>query len=254
MERLKGRVAVVTGASSGIGRAVAVRFAAEGARVVAVGRDEAKLASLRDEIGRPDDVLTVSKDLTDPEEIEATIAACIDRFGRIDILLNNVGGGGEIGIRLHEMTLGGWDQLMDLNLRGYFWIMHAAIPHMLKQGGGNIINVSSIGGIRAIPLAVPYLTSKAAVMQLTRSAAMDYCTDNIRVNSICPGRINTPIVDWEKNENMATLIKAVPLDQRLGRPEEVAALAAFLASDEASYCTGGIYAVDGGVLAGDYSG
>jgi NAD(P)-dependent dehydrogenase (short-subunit alcohol dehydrogenase family) len=240
--RLEGKVALVTGASTGIGRAVALRFAREGARVVAVARGEA-LETLRTEaVGAIDPQRC---DVADPTAVAALAAYCRERYGRLDVLCNNAGIGGKTNVRIHELEVEDWDRVLGTNLRGAFLVLKHLIPLMLAAGGGSIVNMASIGSFRATPGSAAYITSKGGLLLLTRTAALEYVNDNIRVNAVCPGVTRTEILDKVPQEFQDMLTSRVPMG-RMGTPDEVAALTLFLASDEASYITGAAYIIDGG--------
>ena len=242
MGRLEGKIALVTGASTGIGRAVALRFAREGARVIAVARGEA-LATLRSEANGAIDPQRC--DVADPAQVAALAAYCRNEYGRLDVLCNNAGVGGRSNVRIHELDLEDWDRVLGTNLRGAFLVLKHLIPLMLAAGGGSIVNMASIGSFRATPGSAAYITSKGGLLLLTRTAALEYVKDNIRVNAVCPGVTRTEILDKVPEEFQQMLTSRVPMG-RMGTPEEVAALTLFLASDEASYITGAAYIIDGG--------
>ena len=246
MGRLQGKVAFVTGASSGIGHAVARRFAAEGAKVFAVAR-RPQIDSIGGEF--PGDVVGFRADMSDPAAVTAAMEACRARFGRLDILCNNAGTGSAPGIRIHEVALEDWDRVMNTNLRGAFLVMRGAIPLMLACGGGSIVTMASIGSFRATPGSSPYISSKGGLLLLTRTAALEYARDNIRVNAVCPGLTHTAILDSLSEQQLAELAAQLPLG-RMNTAEEVASLTLFLASDEASGITGASYVIDGGRGAG----
>jgi meso-butanediol dehydrogenase / (S,S)-butanediol dehydrogenase / diacetyl reductase len=247
MSRLQGRVALVTGASSGIGLAVTRRFAAEGARVFAVARRaEVERLSAKDGSG---EVSGFRADVSRPQDVEAMVQACRERFGRLDILCNNAGTGGPSGVRIHELGLDDWDRVIGTNLRGAFLTLRAAIPLMLASGGGAIVNMASVGSFRASPGSSAYITSKGGLLMLTRTAALEYIGDNIRVNAVCPGMTQTEILSALSPEQIVEMNKRSPLG-RMNTPEEVASLTLFLASDESSGITGAAYIIDGGRCAG----
>jgi NAD(P)-dependent dehydrogenase (short-subunit alcohol dehydrogenase family) len=246
MSRLQGKVALVTGASSGIGLAVTRRFAAEGARVFAVAR-RAEVESLPATAGG--EVTAFRADVSRPEDVEAMAQACRQRFGRLDILCNNAGTGGPSGVRIHELSLEEWDRVLATNLRGAFLTLRATIPLMLAAGGGSIVNMASVGSFRASPGSSAYITSKGGLLMLTRTAALEYVQDNIRVNAVCPGMTETAILGSLSPEQIVEMNKRSPLG-RMNTPEEVAALTLFLASDESSGITGAAYIIDGGRCAG----
>lgn len=246
MLRLQDKVALVTGASSGIGRAVAARFAAEGARVFAVAR-RAQIETLSQEIGG--NAFGWQADISNPDDVTATFEALRKRFGRLDILCNNAGTGSPPGVRLHETPLEDWDRVMNTNLRGAFLVLRAALALMLEGGGGAVVNMASIGSFRASPGSSAYITSKGGMLMLTRTAALEYIKDNIRVNAVCPGMTHTAILDQLSPEQFGQLAERSPLG-RLNTPEEVASLTLFLSSDESSGITGAAYIIDGGRSAG----
>jgi NAD(P)-dependent dehydrogenase (short-subunit alcohol dehydrogenase family) len=247
MSRLPDKIAIVTGASSGIGRAIALRFAAEGACVIAVARRMEALQSLATEA--QGDVVPYACDVSQPEAVAALGEFCRKRYGRLDVLANNAGIGGESKKRLHELSLESFDRVMNVNVRGAFLVLRQAVVLMLESGGGAIVNMASIGSFRASPGSGAYITSKGALLMMTRTAALEYVKDNIRVNAVCPGVVRTSILDDAPPDVIQMLQARVP-QGRMGTPEEVASVALFLASDEASHVTGASYFVDGGRGAG----
>lgn len=241
--RFEGKVAIVTGAAAGIGKACMHRLAGEGANVVGVDRDADKLAKA---IAAASGAMTpMICDVADAAAIAQMVADVIARFGAIHVLVNNAGIGNPSRLKLHEQPVEDWDKVMAVNVRGMFLMQRAVIPHMLRQGGGAIVNMASIGSYRATPMSSPYITSKGAALMMTRAAAVDYATDNIRVNAVCPGTTNTDILAGSSREVIDMLVSRSPQGS-LVEPEEVAALVAFLASDEAPHITGGSYLIDGG--------
>lgn len=241
-QRLKDRVAVVIGATGGIGKAVVERFVAEGAIVVATG------SSGRQDAMTGDRVHGFACDLTDPDAPQRVADYCRSTFGRTDILVNNAGI--SVGSRkLHETSLEDWDRLMAVNLRGVFLGMKAFIPMMLAAKSGAIINMGSTSAYRATPGIGGYGASKAGIIQLTQVAALDYAKDGIRVNAVCPGTVQSPMLDSQSPERLVSLLARIPLG-RFAAVQDVAAMTAFLASDDASYITGQGYLVDGGRFAG----
>ncbi|MET0379151.1 MAG: SDR family NAD(P)-dependent oxidoreductase [Spongiibacteraceae bacterium] len=246
MGKLDGKVAIVTGASTGIGRAITKRFIAEGASVIALARDEKKLAALAAE--NPGKIITQSCDVAVPEQVDAAIALCRQTFGKLDILINNAGISGPAGMLLHEIAIKDWDGVFDVNVRGVYLMLRGAIPMLLERGGA-VVNIASTGGLVATPGNAGYFASKGAVVQVTRAAAMDYVQNNIRVNAICPGVIETPILGGAPSSMIESIVSRIPM-RRMGQPDEIAALTLFLASDEASFITGSIYTADGGQTAG----
>ena len=246
-QRFTGKVVVVTGAASGIGRACLHRFAAEGAVAIGVDIDSGKLEeAVRAGEGTLVPMVCDIADLAATEELTARV---IERFGALHVLVNNAGIGNRPRVRLHEQTPEDWDRVMSVNVRGMFLLQRAVIPRMLCQGGGSIVNMASIGSFRATALSSPYITSKGAVLMMTRAAAIDYAKDNIRINAVCPGTTNTDILAGSSDDVIAALVARAP-QGALVEPEEVASLVAFLASDEAPHITGGSYLIDAGRSAG----
>jgi 2-keto-3-deoxy-L-fuconate dehydrogenase len=251
---LTGKIALVTGAGSGIGAAIAEAFAAAGAEVVATDRDERTAAATRDRItntGRT--AMAAGLDVRD----EAQCARCADtvfqRFGRLDVLVNNAGVG-HVGT-LMQTSGDDLDRLMAVNVRGVFNVTKAFLPAMLARRAGTIINMASIGGVVGIRDRLAYCTSKFAVVGLTKSMALDHALDGIRVNCICPGRVETPwvaerLAEYPDPVQARREMTATQAVGRMGRPDEVAAAAVYLASDESSFVTGTAFMIDGGWSAG----
>ena len=242
MGRVQDKVAVITGGGSGLGRAMARLFAKEGAKVIAAdikGQDEAAA-------GWDGKIVPFTCNVTSPEQIQAMFAECKERFGRLDILCNNAGIG-LAGVRIHEVSLENWDKVIEVNLRGAFMVLKYGLPLMMASGGGSVVNTASTSGFKAAALNGAYTPSKGAMVMLTRMAALEYAPDNIRVNAICPGPIETPIYNQVPPQKKAAIIDQLPL-KRMGTAEEVANLGLFLASDESSFVTGACYVVDGGRL------
>jgi NAD(P)-dependent dehydrogenase (short-subunit alcohol dehydrogenase family) len=252
MGRLKGKVAIVTGAASGIGEATAVLFAEEGASVVAADRDESKgeqiVQRIRDSGGQ---AMFVPTDVSSPEQVQAMIAAAVDSYGGLDVIFNNAGIEGEMNKPTAECTLDNWHRVIEINLTGVFLGMKYAIPEMLKTGGGSIINNASVAGLVGFAGIPAYCASKGGVVQLTKCAAMEYATENIRVNAICPGVIWTPMVERATGGTAEgeAAFKALEPVGRFGTAEEIARMALFLACDESTFCTGAPFIVDGGFVA-----
>ena len=251
--RLERKVAIVTGAACGLGKAVAARFAREGARVIAADTDvqngEAVARQSRSEGG---DALFFRTDISDQDEVRKLVQYALDQHGHIDVLYNNAAIlFHDRDARAHELSLEVWDTTMRVNLRGFFLCSKYVIPPMLEQGGGSIIHVGSpTGFLGCAPDLTAYSTSKGGVLGLTRVMAASYARDHIRVNSIIPGTMDTPMNSTilADDSTRRRLVEAVPMG-RLGTAEDIAGLAVFLASDESAYCTGGIYACDGGLTA-----
>ncbi len=256
-DRLAERVCLITGAGSGIGRASALAFVAEGAKVAVADIDGAAAAEtvrLIEDAGGSTATgrsAAFTVDVTDPIDCERLATAAVDRFGRIDVLFNNAGIAG-VGV-LHETSVELWDRVMAVNVRGVFLVARAVLPHMIAAGRGSIINMSSTIAEIGLANRASYAASKGAVLSLTRQMQADYAAYGIRVNALLPGTIHTPFVDRYLAESyddpVAGLeaIKKRQLTGELGRPEDVAAAALFLASDEARFVLGSGMFVDGGV-------
>jgi meso-butanediol dehydrogenase/(S,S)-butanediol dehydrogenase/diacetyl reductase len=248
MPRLAGKVAFVTGGAQGIGRAIAERFCAEGARVAVLDTDGAAALALQRELGaeRCDSVIA---DVSAEGAVGAAVSRCVARFGRLDILINNAYASARQSVT--DLLTEDWDRTVDVSLSGMFYTCRAAIPHMRRQGGGAIVNISSVQAHFPVAGGPAYAAAKAGVLGLTRQLAVEYGPDKIRANSISPGFIATEAVNLQilSDENEARAVAdSTPLG-RAGHPDEVGAVAAFLASDEAAFVTGIDIIVDGGVTA-----
>jgi NAD(P)-dependent dehydrogenase (short-subunit alcohol dehydrogenase family) len=246
VKRLAGKVAIITGAGSGIGRATAELFAGEGACVVCAdvsGREE----EIAKEIGAA--ALAVHADVSREPDVAALVDATERHFGKLDVLFNNAGFGGPRA-PLHEQTLDTWDSVLDVNLKGVFIGMKFGIPAMLRAGGGSIVNTASAAALTGWKGHAIYGAAKAGVVQLTKAAALDYAKRNIRVNAICPGMTWTGLVPGYEEHPVPPADAPVPPQPmaRWGLPTELAAAALFLASDEASFITGVALPVDGGYI------
>jgi len=248
MGKLTTRVAVVTGAGSGIGRASAALFAREGATVVVadINRDGAD-ATVEQIAKAGGSAIAVAVDVARGDSVAAMIETALARFGRIDVLFNNAGIGGTFA-PFADYTEDMFDRIIAINLKGVFLGMKFGIPALLKHGGGAIINTASVAGLIGARGYAAYSASKGGVIQLTKVAALEYAKQNIRVNCICPGGVDTPILDMVPTTHRATIAKTNPME-RLAQPEEIANMALFLASDDSSFATGGVFVVDGGSLA-----
>jgi NAD(P)-dependent dehydrogenase (short-subunit alcohol dehydrogenase family) len=250
---LDGKVAIVTGAATGIGRASAFAFARAGAQLVLSDVREAELARTVDAIGGGGDVAAVTCDLALPHACHGVVVTAIERFGRLDVLFNNAGVGTMVvGGTVESIDLERWDLAQDVNVRAMYLVSRAAVPAMRAVGGGSIINTSSVAAFRG-SVGRPshaYAASKGAVLALTRAMAASYGRDRIRVNAICPGTIRTRLTaDFiERAERDAAEGRGIPLG-RVGEPEDIARCALFLASDDASWISGTEIVVDGGALA-----
>lgn len=245
-----GKVAMVTGAASGIGRASAQFYTREGANVVVSDVDEAggqETVQLIQDTGG--EAVFVKADVAKAADCEALVGQTVARYGRLDFACNNAGIGGEPNITA-DYSIEGWQQVININLSGVFYCMKYQIPAMLDAGGGVIVNMASILGQVAFATAPAYVAAKHGIVGLTKNAAIEYAGQGIRVNAVGPGFIKTPMLEplEEDPETMQTLVSLHPLG-RLGQPEEVAELVVWLSSDKASFVTGAYYAVDGGYLA-----
>lgn len=246
---LQGKAAIVTGAASGIGRAIALALSREGADLVLADIDtagcERTLALMR--AARADARGEIIRaDAGQYADHEATVNAALDAYGGLDIAVNNAGIGGEAKIT-GEMSPEGWRRVIDVNLNGVFYAMHAQLPALLARGGGSIVNIASILGQVGWRTAAAYVASKHGVVGLTRTAALEYAERGIRVNAVGPGFVETPILG-EDRDALQHLASLHPV-KRLGRPEEIGDLVAWLASARASLVTGAYYPADGGYLA-----
>jgi NAD(P)-dependent dehydrogenase (short-subunit alcohol dehydrogenase family) len=247
--RLANKTAIITGAGSGMGKAMAQRFATEGARVLC-----ADISGAQDEVATlvGGGAIGLHVDVSKETDIQKMIAAAEQEFGRVDILVNNAGFGGGT-MPLHEQTTENWDRVHGTNLRGVFFGMKYGVISMMKTGGGAIVNISSAAGLVGWKKHSIYGAAKAGVNQLTKAAALDYAGHNIRVNAILPGTFWTGLVPASKQfpepPPGAPIVPGIPMN-RWGRPSEIANAALFLASDEASYITGTLLPVDGGYCIG----
>ena len=244
--RLSGKVAIITGGGSGIGKAIAQAFVLEGAKVVIAGRDRRKLERAAAEIGG--ECLAVSADLSSAGDVRMLVSAAIEQFNRINVLVNNA-----------AMLLPGtaesiseedFDQTFNINVRGLWLLSRAVLPHMRAAGGGSIINIGSVLSLVGARNRVAYSASKGAVMAMTKAMALDHAAENIRVNCIAPGIVATEMVEKFNTDAAARRQReALHPMGRFGQPEEVASAAVFLASDESGWTTGSVITVDGGYSA-----
>jgi NAD(P)-dependent dehydrogenase (short-subunit alcohol dehydrogenase family) len=253
--RLTEKVAVITGGGSGIGRAAALRFAAEGARLaildLAVQGAEETVALVESDGGQ---AMAVAADVADATSVTAAFDAVADRFGRVDVLLNNAGVGSRGSVAVADEA--DWDRCFAVNVKGVFLCARAALPHMQPAAGqtGSIVNIASVAGLVAVEHVAAYCASKGAVISLTRSMANDLAGQRVRVNAICPGTVLTPLMEplialrggGDYGRGLAMTVEKYPIG-RLGTVEDIANLALFLASEEASFMTGSILTSDGGM-------
>jgi NAD(P)-dependent dehydrogenase (short-subunit alcohol dehydrogenase family) len=250
--RLAKKVAIVTGGGTGIGEAIARAFAREGATVAITGRRKEELARVVKDIERNGGkALALPGSVTNEADVQEAVATTLKTFGRLDVLVNNAGNLFHAG-PLHETSDQIWDDTLDLFLKGTFRFIRAAIPLMLKQGGGSILNVSTVAGMKAIPFfqAHAYQAAKAGVNMLTKSVAVEYAKQGIRCNCICPaGVLTPPVQEMLKDPKAKALFEDIHPMGRLGEPEEVAEAAIYFVSDESRWTTGSILPVDGGVMA-----
>ena len=250
MPLLTNKVALITGAGTGIGRAIALAFAREGAKLTLVGRRKDVLEAVAQELGGS--ALILNGDVSRQDDIDRVLAAAIARFGSLNVLVNNAG-------VLHigtaeQITEAQWDETFNINVRGLWLLSRSVLPSMRKAGGGSIVNVASVLGINAARNRAAYAASKGAVVLLTKSMAIDYGAENIRVNAICPSFIETDLTAEvlrraaDPEAVRRERIGVHPLG-RLGKPEDIAGLAVYLASDQSAWVTGATLPVDGGYLA-----
>ena len=250
---LDGKSALITGGGGGIGRATALVFAREGARIaVADASTEAAQQTVALVNAAGGQAMSLGGDVTDSAQVQAMIASVVSAFGRIDCAFNNAGIAGfqvgAAGQKTHEWSDEAFDRMIGVNLKGVWLCMKHEIPQMLAQGGGKIVNTGSIAGLIGLPTSSAYVAAKHGVLGLTKTAALEYATDNIRVNAVCPGYIETKMTEDTMRRRGEQLLNQVPF-HRMGRPEEIAEMVLFLCSDRSSYISGACYNVDGGYMA-----
>jgi len=259
--KLEGKVALITGGGTGIGTAIARRFVDEGAKVCITGRRRELLENVARTF--PEDKVAVcSGDVTEYQDILKMVDTTLQLGGKLDVLVNNAGI--DPGGTVVDLDPAVWKKVIDTNVTGAFLTMKACIPHMIRNGGGSIMNISSLGGLRCLPGMVAYCTSKAALIMLTKQAALDYGPSKIRCNAVCPGATRTPMLE----EALSPLAKALKTDvdgvfarissntplHRVASPEEMGGVCVFLASDDSSFMTGSVLLLDGGAAIVDVSG
>ena len=249
---IKGKVAIVTGAGGGVGKAISKRLSSEGCKVIMLGRDRTKLQKAASEIGNKKNTMTVIADITKEAEVLSAIDQTINSFDKIDILVNNAGIIND-PMPFHEMSEDQWDNLVNTNLFGMFRMTKAVIPVMMESGGGgNIVNVSSVLGIRSIP-RVPlsvYAVTKAGAIMFTRSIAVEYGQYKIRCNCVAPSTIRSSIIEpYLQDEGAKKLLESTFPLHVIGEPEDISGAVAYLCSDDSKWVTGTIMMVDGGLSA-----
>ncbi len=261
MKKLEDKTALITGGGSGIGAAIARRFVEEGARVCVAGRRQAAL----DDVVRalpPDSAVSICGDVSCEDDIDVMIAKAVDFGGKLDILVNNAAM--EVPGTVADIETDLWRKALDTNLTGPFLLMKKSIPHMIQNGGGSIINVASLAGLRSIPAGAAYCSTKAGLIMLTRQAALDYGPLKIRCNAVCPGGVRTDMLErsvgplaeklgTDVDGFMAYFSSMVPM-RRVALPEEISGLCSYLASDDSTYMTGAVLVIDGGAAVVDISG
>jgi meso-butanediol dehydrogenase/(S,S)-butanediol dehydrogenase/diacetyl reductase len=259
--KLKSKVALITGGGTGIGEAIAKRFVEEGAKICITGRRQEMLDKVAQSLST-DSVVTCSGDVTDFKDIEKMVNTTIKFGGKLDVLVNNAGI--DPGGTVVDLDLELWKEVIDINLTGPFLAMKASLPHMIQNGGGSIINIASLGGLRCLPGMPAYCTSKAGLIMLTKQAALDYGPFKVRCNAVCPGATRTVMLEEALTplaETLTTDIDGVfarissnvPL-RRVAAPGEVTGICSFLASDDSSFMTGSVLLLDGGASIVDVSG
>jgi NAD(P)-dependent dehydrogenase (short-subunit alcohol dehydrogenase family) len=254
MGRIQGKVAVITGAASGMGRATALRFAKEGANVVLTDLNaqggETAVAECAAAGGR---AVFQRTDVTSEADIKAAVARAVKEYGRLDVIFNNAGVAGAVG-PIENVASADWDRTIAVLLRAAYLGMKYSIPEMRKAGGGSIISTASVAGLRGVGYLAPYSAAKAAIVNLTQAVAIEVGHDRIRVNCICPGGVNTPLIHRgvpgaeERSEKSMARMQPIP---RAGKPDDIANMALFLASDEADWISGTAMVVDGGINTGN---
>lgn len=250
MKQLEGKVALISGGGVGIGESIARLFAKAGAAVGITGRRKEVIEGVAADITREGGkALAIQGSVVDETHARSAVTQLVQKFGTLNILINNAGIGA-FGKRIHELDDETWNEVMATNLTGVFRLTRAAVPEMLKVGGGAIVNISSIAAHVGIPMLPAYATSKGGLNALTRCVAIDYAKDGIRCNAVSPGLVDTPMAtDLIKDPERLSQVMAVYPMGRPGTPEEIAKLVLFLASDDSAWITGAVYPIDGGMTA-----
>ena len=252
MNVLHNKVAIITGGTNGIGRAICTRFAAEGARVVVSDMDtvhgEAVVATI---VAAGGHAVYVRADVSIDHDMHMLFRRALEIYGGVHIMVNNAGIEGA-SVAIGEYDMAEFDRVIDVNLRGVFLGMQAAVKHMTTTGGGVILNMSSVAGLKGVATLAPYTASKHAVVGLTKAAALEYATQHIRINAICPGAVVTDMIHRITKNDPATEVAYAKLQPigRMGTPDEIAEVALFLCSDASSFLTGVALPADGGIMAG----
>lgn len=255
MKRFQNKVCFVTGAGSGIGKATALSFGREGGKVVVTDINEAAAQAVVAELlASGAEALALKVDISKRTDVENAVKTAVEIFGRLDCAVNSAGIAGTVSLPTHEYPEGDWLQMIAINLTGTWYCVKVELAQMLAQGGGNIVNIASAAGLVGQPTNVPYAASKHGVVGITKTAAIEYATQNIRVNAICPTAIETPMLMEGRRKlayNPEALEQAKNLQRmkRMGQPQEVADVALWLCSDESTFITGHAMAVDGGAFA-----
>jgi len=258
---LKGKTALITGGGTGIGAAIARRFVADGAKICITGRRPDILDKVAESLPS-DSVTTCAGDVSKLEDVKRMVETALKIEGRLDVLVNNAGI--DPGGTVTDVEVDIWQKVIDINLTGSFLTMKASIPRMIEGGGGSIINISSLGGLRCLPGMAPYCTAKAALNMLTKQAALDYGRYKVRCNAVCPGATRTEMLE----EALSPLTEVLNTDvdgvfdcissnvplHRVATPDEISGICSYLASDDASFMTGAVLLIDGGAAIVDVSG
>ena len=258
---LKGKVVLLTGGGTGLGTAITQRFVKDGARVCISGRRREKLDKVAKTLPKGS-VFVCPGDVTKEEDVKRMVAATLEFGGKLDVLVNNAAT--DVKGKVADLAPDDWRKVIDTDLTAPFLLMHEVIPIMIKAGGGSIINIASLGGTRCLPVCPAYCTAKAGLIMLTQQAALDYGPKNIRVNAVCPGGIDSELLDemilplaqklgTDKQGGLDYFSKDVPL-RRVSKPEEITGICSYLASDDSLFMTGSALLIDGGAAIVDVSG